>query len=403
MMKTERVILVNKFYYPRGGDFVVTLSTERLLKDLGIDVAAFAMKCSENVPTRWNEYFASEVSFFSGGVGSKLRAVRRIFGTDDVKPSFERLLDDFQPQVLHLGNIHSYLSPVIAQLAHRRGVRVVWTLHDYKLVCPNYSCLRHSKVCEACIGHGKWHVAANRCMKGSLAASTIGWLEAIKWNRRTLERCVDAFICPSEFMASKMRQGGFSPEKLHVLCNFVSPEVLEALNTGAATERGDYYLYVGRISPEKGVENLVEVASTLPHRLKLAGAGPLLDELKSRFARCSNIEFLGYQPQHEVAKLQQKARFVAVPSQCYENNPLSAIEALCAGTPVVGSRIGGIPELLDDDNGIVYSAFDKSELSQAIGAAMLHRWDNDAIAAKARQRFSQETHAEKLMKIYNGE
>ena len=386
-----RVLLVNKFYYPRGGDCVVVLNTEALLRDSGIEAEVFAMQYPENLPARYQDRFASEVSF-GGGVGNLMGALRRTMGWGDVRTRFEAVLDDFSPDVVHLHNIHSYLSPVVGELAHRRGIRVVWTLHDYKLLCPRYDCLLDGKPCEQCIDGSKRNVLTHRCMKGSLPASAVAWLEAHKWNRSTLERNTDLFVCPSEFMASKMRQGGFDPGKIKVLNNFLDPVKLKRFQTIENLSRDDYYCYVGRLSQEKGVTDLLAVAARLPYKLKVAGGGPLESELRERYGSCPNIEFLGMLDADAVARLLTNSRLNVVPSQCYENNPLSVIESLCAGTPVAGARIGGIPELIDDQSGIVFQPFDPEALSAAVTTAMTRDWNHADIARLALTRFSPETH-----------
>lgn len=392
----RRVLLVNKFYYPRGGDCVVVLNTEALLREHGVEAEVFAMQYPENLSARYQDRFASEVSF-GGGVGNQLRALRRAMGWGDVRQCFEAMLDDFKPDVVHLHNIHSYLSPVVGELAHRRGVRVVWTLHDYKLLCPRYDCRLNGKPCEQCIAGAKRNVLAHRCMKGSLPASVVAWIEAMKWNRSTLERNTDLFVCPSGFMAEKMKQGGFSPGKIKVLNNFIDPVKLKRYQDMDSTApRGDYYCYVGRLAPEKGVADLLAVASRMPYRLKVAGSGPLEQELLDCYDSCPNIEFLGKLDADAVARLLMGARLNVVPSQSYENNPLSVIEALCAGTPVAGASIGGIPELIDEQSGVVFQPFDQDALSAAITSAMACRWNHADIARKAQTRFSPETHMSAL-------
>ena len=391
----RRVLLVNKFYYPRGGDCVVVLNTEAMLRDSGIEAEVFAMQYPENLPATYQDRFASEVNF-GGGVGNLLRAVQRTMGWGDVRDRFEAVLDDFKPDVVHLHNIHSYLSPVVAQLAHRRGIRVVWTLHDYKLLCPRYDCLLDGKPCEQCFAGAKRNVLTHRCMKGSLPASAVAWLEALKWNRSTLERNTDLYVCPSRFMADKMRQGGFNPDKIKVLSNFIDPVKLKRFQAIDKQSREDYYCYVGRLSQEKGVADLLEAASRLPYKLKVAGGGPLEQALRERYGSCPNIEFLGMVDADAVARLLASARFSVVSSQCYENNPLSVIEALCAGTPVAGARIGGIPELIDDRSGIVFQPFDRDALAAAISSAMDRQWDHADIARRALQRFSPAAHLQVL-------
>ena len=397
-MEKKRILIANKFYYPRGGDCIVAMNLERLLKERGHDVAVLAMQYPENVDSGWNDYYHSQVDF-AGSLGNKIKAAKRLMGWGDIITSFTKILDDFKPEIVHLHNIHSYLSPVLAKLAKKRGCQVVWTLHDYKLVCPSYACLQNGKPCEKCIGHSKIHVLKDRCMKGSLAASALAWLEARKWNSNVLDRYTDAFICPSQFMATKMKKDGFDPEKLRVVCNHIDAEKQQLFNSLNA-ERENYYVYVGRLSQEKGVETLLNVASKLPYTLRIAGDGPLRKQLEEQYASCKNIKFLGHQNAQQVAALLSKAQFSVVPSEWYENNPLSVIESLCAGTPVVGARIGGIPELLNADYGLTFTSGNRDELKQTIGKAFDTQWNNDGIKTVASSRFSEQEHLKQIEEIY---
>lgn len=393
----KRVLLVNKFYYPRGGDCVVVLNTEALLRENGVEAQVFAMEYPQNLPAHYQDRFASRVTF-DGGMGNRWRALQRTLGKGDIRERFEAVLDDFKPDVVHMHNIHSYLSPVVGELAHKRGIRVVWTLHDYKLLCPRYDCLLGGKPCEKCFGGSKLGVIANRCMKSSLPASVVAWLEAVKWNRRTLEKNTDLFICPSEFMAMKMRESGFDAGKIKVLNNFLDPVKLKQYQAiDNSTEREDYYCFVGRLSAEKGVSDLLDVASRLPYRIKVAGSGTLEPAMRIKYADCPNIEFLGMLDAPDVARLLAGARFSIVPSQWYENNPLSVVESLCAGTPVAGSTMGGIPELIDSSNGIVFQPYDKETLETAISMSMTRQWNHSEIAARALERFSPSAHLDELM------
>ena len=393
-----RVLLVNKFYYPRGGDCVVVINTEAMLRECGVEAQVFAMQYPENLPARYQDSFASEVSF-GGGLGNLMHALQRTMGLGDVRDRFEAVLDDFKPDVVHLHNIHSYLSPVVAQLAHRRGIRVVWTLHDYKLLCPRYDCLLDGKPCEQCIAGSKFGVLAHRCMKGSLPASAVASLEAMKWKRHILEQNTDLFVCPSRFMAEMMKKGGFDPDKMVVLNNFLDPVKFrhyQAVDNTAPRE--DYYCYVGRLSAEKGVDLLLHVASRLPFRFKVAGSGPLEQELRQRYGACGNIDFLGKLDAEGVARLLTSARLSVASSQCYENNPLSVIESLCAGTPVAGTRIGGIPELIDDQSGVVFEPFDSDAMAAAVTTAMSRPWNHADIARRSLQRFSSAAHYQALVR-----
>ena len=393
----KHVLLVNKFYYPRGGDCVVVLNTETLLRENGVEAQVFAMEYPQNLEAHYQDRFAPRVTF-SGSKGDQWRAMKRTLGMGDVKERFEAVLDDFKPDVVHLHNVHSYLSPVVGELAHQRGIRVVWTLHDYKLLCPRYDCLLGGKPCERCFTGTKLGVLTHRCMKGSLPASVVAWLEALKWNRKRVERNTDLFICPSEFMANLMISSGFDSSKVKVLNNFLDPVKLKQLNDiDPSASREDYYCFVGRLSHEKGIESLLDVAAQLPYKIKVAGSGTLEPAMRLKYAGRDNIEFLGLLDAPDVAKLLAGARFSVVPSQWYENNPLSVVESLCAGTPVAGSQMGGIPELIDSSNGIVFQPFEQETLSTAINMAMAREWNHSEIARQARERFSPTSHLHTLM------
>jgi len=390
-----KILIANKFYYPRGGDCIYTLRLESLLKRKGHEVAAFAIQHPQNQPCEFQSYFPSEVSYSSGNKKNLIKAVWRPLGSGDVKHKFTALLDDFQPDVVHLNNIHTHLSPVLAEIAYKKQIRVVWTLHDYKLLCPRYDCLRNGIPCRLCFSD-KTGVLKHKCTKNSLFASSLAYVEAKKWSREKLEKYTHVFICPSEFMKSQMLAGGFSEEKLRVLPNFVSIPVEDFI----PAQREDYYCYAGRISGEKGIATLLQTAQQLPYSLKIAGRGPLFDNLQSYYAS-DKIQFLGYLNQGEIQSLVGKARFSVIPSEWYENNPLSGIESLCYGTPVLGAAMGGIPELIEENrDGRLFESGNTEDLKKKIEEMMHSPFDYAAIAQKAQKKYSPESYYTSLMNLY---
>ncbi|MDR0864709.1 MAG: glycosyltransferase [Candidatus Symbiothrix sp.] len=388
-----KILLANKFYYNRGGDCAYTINLESLLKSKGQEVAVFSMQHPDNLSTPYEKYFPSETTFSPSL--NLLETIRRPLGSKEVQKKFTRLLDDFQPEVVHLNNIHSQLSPVIAEIAYNRGRKVIWTLHDYKLLCPRYDCLRKSKeVCDRCFTDKK-QVLKNRCMKNSYTASFLAYKEAQKWTKEKLEKYTTTFIAPSRFMANKMVQGGFDPDKIVVLNNFIDTGKTQL--SGYVKE--DYYCYVGRLSPEKGIRTLAEAARSLPSKLKVMGDGMLLKEL-SENPLYSSIEWLGRRRWPEIKEVLGKARFSVIPSECNENNPLSAIESLCLGTPVLGADIGGIPELIDG-NGLLFESGNPDDLKEKIEKMYSAGFNYSGIAKNAQSNYSAENYYSKLMEIYN--
>jgi glycosyltransferase involved in cell wall biosynthesis len=230
-------------------------------------------------------------------------------------------------------------------------------------------------------------------MKNSLVASGIAYCEAVKWNRRRLEGYTDMFICPSEFVRNKMIKGGFDTQKLYTLCNFIDVGKTKGI---AYDEKEDYYCYVGRLSSEKGIETLINAANQLPYKLKIIGDGQLRENLEKKSKKW--IEFAGYKQWNEIKEIVGKARFMALPSEWYENNPLSVIEALCIGTPVLGANIGGIPELIEEGkNGMLFESRNAEDLKDKIQKMFAMQFDYKSIAETAQQQYSGENHYEQLM------
>ena len=391
-----KIVLANKFYYRRGGDCIYTMNVEKMLREKGHEVAVFAMQYPENEESEWSKYWPSNMT--------KLKAFTRPFGDGEVMRKFGMILDDFKPDVVHLNNIHTQLSPVIAKMAHERGIRVVWTLHDSKLVCPCYTCSRDGKWCMECFTDKK-AVIKHRCMPGSLPGAVIGYLEAMKWNKEVLQEYVDLFLPPSKFMMDTCVEGGYKSEKFRVLCNFIDVTKVKGLK-GEEVKRlkGDYYVYLGRVSEEKGVRTLCKAAAQLDKKLIVIGGGPLCEELKRESEESgATIEFKGQMLWEEFMPILRGARFMILPSECSENNPLTVIESLSLGTPVLGARIGGIPELIEEGvSGMTFTSGDVEDLKDKIKKMFNHEFDYDAIAKNAVERYSSEAYYEKLMAFYKG-
>lgn len=393
-----KIIIANKFIYPRGGDCICALELRRLLERKGHTVIFFAMDFPENISYPEQVYFPKEVSFSGGGVSNKIAAANRLLFGKGAEESFNRLLDDFQPDVVHLHNIHSYLSPVLAQIAHRRGVRVVWTLHDYKLICPSYSCLYNDKVCEECFDN-KLPVLKKKCMKNNLLASGLAWMEAVLWSKDKLSSWTDCFVCPSAFMQKIMSKGGFPVVKMKTICNFIVDNKVSQIQS-VKVDKENAYCYIGRLSTEKGIRQLLEMANKLPYKLYVAGTGPLEAELRKKY-ESSSIIFLGHLDSHGVVELVKRSKFMVIPSICYDNNPLSVIESLCCGTPVLGANIGGIPELLTDEYSEIFNVGDEVDFHNRVSSLFAKDINNDLLSSQSLERFSEETYYKKIMTAYS--
>ena len=382
-----RILLCNKFYYRRGGDCIVTMDLEQLLKAHGHDVAIFSMDYPKNIGSPWKKYWPSNMS--------KVKAFTRPFGDGEVRKKFTRLIEDFKPDIVHLHNIHTQLSPVVAEIAYKKGVKVFWTLHDTKLVCPCYTCMRNGKWCTDCFTDKK-AVIKNKCMPGGVIGAIIGYFEQRKWNKNALEKYTTKFLPPSQFMADTCINGGYSKEKFEVLCNFIDIDKV----ANPSFDKKSYYCYLGRVTEVKGIRTLCKAASQLPYKLKVIGGGDLLDELKTTYP---NIEFLGQKDWNEFRSILEEARFMVLPSEWSENNPLTVIESQSLGTPVLGARIGGIPELIEENvSGMTFTSGDVEDLKDKIQQMWDVSFDYESIAKNAVARYSSEAYYERLMEIYNG-
>jgi glycosyltransferase involved in cell wall biosynthesis len=224
-------------------------------------------------------------------------------------------------------------------------------------------------------------------------------MEAAKWNRQKLEEYTDVFICPSKFMYDKMIQGKFKSDKLHNLCYGID---INRTKLSSYINKEDYYCYLGRISHEKGMETLIKAAKQISCKLKIVGGGPLKEDMEIKSKTHLHIDFVGYKQWNEIKDIVSKARFTVAPSEWYENYPVSIIESLCLGTPVLGANIGGIPEMIEEGkNGMLFESRNAEDLKDKIQKMFAMNFNYRTIADKSQIRYSGESHYNELMKIYD--
>ena len=324
----------------------------------------------------------------------------RPFGAHEVKSKWNALLSSFQPDIVHLHNIHSQLSPIIAKEAYNKNIPVFWTLHDYKLLCPASAFLdSNGSVCEDCLS-SSISVYKKNCIKRSKLASFIGYLEAKKWNSTILSRYTTTFISPSQFLRNQMIKGGYDPNIISQIYNFSNNEKFE---NKVIETREKNIVYVGRISIEKGVETLCKAFCKIDNaKLLIIGDGPLKNKLEKTYSSTS-IQFLGFQNWNKIKEILQKASFLVIPSEWYENNPLTILEAFSLGTPVLGANIGGIPELISTNkNGMIFKSRDITDLEQKIKMMInFNNWDYYRIQREANLKFNENIYYQKLIELYN--
>jgi glycosyltransferase involved in cell wall biosynthesis len=363
-----KILLVNKFYYRRAGAEAYLLDLEALLTAAGHEVAIFATNHPETLESAWSGYFIDAPSFRTrAGIVADARTVAHMIWSRRAAKSFRRLLNDFEPDIIHLHNIYHHLSPSILPVARRAGIPVVQTIHDYKWVCPNYTLWTQHEQCERCHVYRYWNAVRYRCVQGSRSASFAAALEmSIHRALQVYERDVARFITPSAFVRDLLIRWGKAGAKITHLPNAVDLSRLPP----SSLHPGNGVVFVGRMEEWKGVRIVLDAAESAPDiAFRFVGGGPLEASIRQRAAELglSNVAFLGVQPRERVYQEMQRARVVVVPSLGNDPFPTTALEAGALGKPVVGSRVGGIPEIVRDrETGIIVPPGDVAALLDAI-------------------------------------
>ena len=356
------LLSVNNYYYPRGGAEIVFLRHNEMLADLGWNVVPFCMRHPSNRPTPWEAYFVEEIELGRDySLGQKLRKGLKSVYSFEARANVGKLIRDVSPDVCHAHNVYHHLSPSVLAAVKQCGVPLVMTLHDLKLACPAYSMLSGGKVCERCRNGGLFHVALRRCVKGSFPISLLVMAES--YLHRLLNSyvgTVDRFIVPSRFYLEKLAEWGIGGEQFRYAPNFV-----DASRTRPALDPGSRFVYFGRLSEEKGLATLVRAAARARVGIDLIGTGPERERLDALAAQVgADVRCLGFLEGSALERAVADARAVVVPSEWYENAPLSVLEACALGKPVIASRIGGLPELVEhDETGWLFEAGDVDALA----------------------------------------
>ena len=361
-----KVLLINKFLYPNGGSETYIFKLGDYLKSQGDEVQYFGMEHKGRcVGNRVNAY-TSDMDFHGGSKLAKLTYPIKTIYSQEARVQLRRVLDDFQPDVCHLNNFNYQLTPsIILEIVKWRKetgkkCKIVFTAHDYQLVCPNHMLNNPNthKNCERCLGGHFVNCVKGKCIHGSTAKSFIGMMEATFWKWNGAYKYIDTMICCSEFMKRKMDTNPLFAAKTVAMHNFVDQVEWKEV------EKKDYVLYFGRFSEEKGIHTLIKVCKELPDiPFVFAGTGPLESSMKE----IKNIKNVGFQQGETLEKLIREARFSVYPSEWYENCPFSVMESQMYGTPVLGANIGGIPELIQNGKtGELFESGDREDLKAKI-------------------------------------
>ena len=403
-----KLLIINTRHFCGGGDSTYTFNLAGLLRSKGHDVAFFAMQDERNLPDPNDDLFVSHVDFRElnryRNLATGFQVLRRVIYSTEARRKFGQMLDRFMPDLVHLQNIHAHITPSVIFEAKKRSLPVVWTLHDYKLICPNSHFLIDAtgQICEAC-GRGRYYQAAlKRCKKDSFLASSMAALEAYAHRLTRVRERVDAFLAPSIFLRSKLVERGFPAEKVHHLPLFLLEEMF---HNGDDNE--GYLLFLGKLKPIKGIRPLLE-ACRLALEIRLILAGGVEESLASELLTLlpPNAQYVGLKHGEELRQLLRNARAVVLPSLSYENQPLSILEAFACGKPVIASDLGGMTELVvHRERGLLVGPGDIEALAEAMRWMVRHpaaaREMGQTAQSYVLSQHGPEQHYQRLMDLYD--
>lgn len=367
-----KILMINKFLYPNGGSETYIFKLGEYLEKMGHEVQYFGMEHDDRcVGNRVNAY-TTNMDFHGGSKFSKIAYPIKTIYSKEAREKIRLVLEEFQPDVCHLNNFNYQLTPsIILEIVkwkkiNKRKCKIVFTAHDYQLLCPNHMLNNPNthENCEKCLGGKFGNCLKGKCIHGSTAKSAVGMMEASFWKLKGTYKYIDTIICCSEFMKNKMDSNPIFAKKTVTIHNFVDKVVQKEI------QKKNYILYFGRYSEEKGIGTLIKVCKELPEvQFVFAGSGPLEELL----VNVKNIENVGFKKGNDLEKLIREAQFSIYPSEWYENCPFSVMESQMYGTPVLGANIGGIPELIQvGKTGELFESGNADQLKEKI----LKLWNN---------------------------
>lgn len=401
-----RVLLVNKFLYPKGGDAVSTLFTGEMLRRRGHAVSYWGMADDRNATFAHEELLVPHVDYHvRSDLWGTAHDALNILYSREAKILFRKMVERVKPDIVHLHNFAHQISPSILHVLRDLGIPAVMTMHDYKLVCPVYTLLSGGELCERCSQGRYYHCILRKCTMGSGLKSLVNAMEMyLHHTILGIYKSISCFISPSAFLADKVVQMGFSGKIVHI------PNALNVAEFRPAVHEAEgEFIYFGRLSREKGVRTLIRaVMDSNDLFLKIVGDGPERASLEDmvRAASCDRIRFLGYLRGEQLHDEIRSALAVVVPSEWYENCPMSILEAFALGKTVVGARIGGIPELIRNGiDGLTFMSGDQIDLREKLSTIVQNRVQCKAMGVEGRLKlerdYSSERYCDGLEAVYS--
>jgi len=400
-----RILQVNKFFYIKGGSERVFFNTIQVLENAGHKVICFSMKDERNFPSDYTKYFINNIEFQkSRSYWQNIRKAVHFLYSWEARKKLEKLIIETKPEIAHLHNFSHQLTVSILSILQKYNIPIVQTLHDYQLICPNYRLFTQGNVCQRCKRQRYYQAIIHRCVRNSYWLSALSSLE-LYWQRlfHLYRERVAVFIAPSLFLKQIMQAWGIKNKIVHI------PYYLEIPADNEINHSvGDYLLYFGRLSSEKGLMTLLRAMRYLPKiSLKIVGKGPVRPFLAEfiRKKKINNVQLLGERHGVALNEIIKHCRFVVVPSEWYENYPMAILEAMGWAKPVLGSNIGGIPEMIiDNENGWLFFPKNVNDLREKINLIYFNEELIRKCGYRARQTVEQKNcstkYYQQLIKIY---
>ena len=401
-----RILLINKYWRKQGGVEEYCFLLKEVLESLGHEVIPFAQREDSTFSNPYVDYFPSEVDPAASGVMERLKGVNRAIYGADARRSLARLLDDFEVDVAHVVHIYHQLGPGLMQELKKRRIPVILSVHDYKLSCPSYRLLDDSTgdICTICLDNPNRKFTApvtTACWRGSRAAGMVLGAEAVAVRALGTYTYARAVLVSNDLMRRSAISGGVPADRIYTVPNFWPTPLLNRPPRG----RAEHVLFVGRLVVEKGVESLIRASADSGVSVKIIGVGPLEAKLKELAEKLSApVTFLGQMWGPEVERAMLESRGLVVPSIWHEVSPLVIYQAMTLGVPVVGSRVGGIPDLIGSGRGILCEAGDVDGLAEALTRLKQESVEVDLMAERAlaysRQELSRDRFEDRIRDAY---
>lgn len=400
-----KILMINKFFYIKGGSETYYFALKEILQKNGHTVIDFSMKDDKNFSSEYSDYFVDNVNYNNPkNFFQSVKYALKIIYSFEARHKLKKLIEATQPDIAHLHIFQHQLSLSIIDILNSHNIPIVYTAHDLKMLCPNYQMFNNHKICEKCKKHKYYQCTLSKCVKKSYIKSAIISIESyVNYLKKSYDS-IKYIITPSKFYNNKFKEFGINPERLVYIPNFLE-------NNQQIEKQYSFngnYVYFGRLSEEKGLYILIDAFKNFNKKLIVIGTGPMEEELRKYVIKekINNVIFKGFKQKNELQRIVKKAKCVVAPSSWYENSPYSIIESLQLGKPIIGSDLGGISEMIiNNKNGFLFKNNDINSLIDCLNKMenlneVYYQKFSDYSYKMYRKKFTADRHYKAIMSVY---